>query len=179
VNDTVLHRRRYLRSVGLVAGVVGFAGCSDGGTDSGTPEPDSPTPIQPASTTPDTDELDLREANIVGVSVEASDGSYRFSVTLHHDDDGEPGYANWWQVEALDGTQLGRRVLAHPHSQQPFTRSATIEVPGGIACVVVRGHDETHGYGGRAMLVDLETGGTRAVDQGTERTAFDERDCPG
>lgn len=112
------------------------------------------------------------------VSVEGGDGSYDVSVALHHDDEGEPGYANWWQVEALDGTQLGRRELRHPHSQQPFTRSEPIEVPDGNPCVVVRGHDETHGYGGRAMLVDVETGATQAIDQRSGPVDVGDEDCP-
>ncbi|QLH79131.1 hypothetical protein HZS55_18330 [Halosimplex rubrum] len=123
-------------------------------------------------------DLDLREANVTAAEFESSDGAYRFSVTLYHDDDGEGGYANWWQVEDLDGERLGRRDLAHPHSTDPFTRSETIEVPAGVACVVVRRHDQTHEYGGRAMVVDLDSGETRAVDQGTDPESFDERDCP-
>ena len=66
---------------------------------------------------------------------------------------GDDGYANWWQVERLDGSRLGRRDLLHAHSQQPFTRSETIDVPDDVTCVVVRGHDQTHEYGGVAMLV--------------------------
>jgi hypothetical protein len=129
--------------------------------------------------TPEADDgLDLREANVVGVEFAAEGDAYGFDVTLHHDDDGEEGYANWWQVERLDGTRLGRRDLAHPHSTQPFTRPATVEVPEGVTCVVVRGHDETHGYGGRAMLVNPETGGKRAVAQGSEKRAFAESACP-
>ena len=99
-------------------------------------------------------------------------------MTLFHDDDGEDGYANWWQVETLDGERLGRRELVHPHSTAPFTRSATIDVPGDVACVVVRGHDQTHGYGGRAVLVDVGTGATSAVRQGPEPRAFGPADCP-
>jgi hypothetical protein len=129
-----------------------------------------------ASTNPES--LDLQEANVVEVAFEDSDGSVRFDVALHHDDDGEDGYANWWQVERLDGTQLGRRDLLHPHSQQPFTRSETIDVPDDVRCVVVRGHDQTHAYGGVAMLVNLDTGATRAVDQGTDPDSFDRSDCP-
>ena len=53
-----------------------------------------------ASTDPES--LDLQEANVVEVAFEDSDGSVRFDVALHHDDDGEDGYANWWQVERLD-----------------------------------------------------------------------------
>jgi hypothetical protein len=44
--------------------------------------------------------------------------------------------------------------------------------------VVVRGHDQTHEYGGQAMLVNLDSGATRAVDQGPESQSFDASDCP-
>jgi len=138
----------------------------DSGTDGGDGE------------VPDTEALDLSEANVVGVEFEDDGGSYRFDVALHHDDSGEGGYANWWQVERLDGSQLGRRELLHAHSQQPFTRSETIGIPDDVTCVVVRGHDQTHGYGGVAMLVTLDSGATRAVDQGSERQSFDGADCP-
>jgi hypothetical protein len=159
-------RRRALQLAGLVAAGT-LAGCGDGETATAT-----------ATGTPGTDELDLREANVVGVEFEAGNGSYDFDVTLHHDDDGEEGYANWWQVERLDGTRLGRRDLAHPHSRQPFTRSTTVDVPGDVTCVVVRGHDGTHGYGGRVVLANLETGETRGVMQGAEPGSFDVEDCP-
>jgi hypothetical protein len=62
--------------------------------------------------------LDLREANVVDVAFEEQGGTYTFDVTLRHDDDGEDGYANWWQIERLDGTRLGRRELLHAHSQR-------------------------------------------------------------
>jgi hypothetical protein len=123
-------------------------------------------------------ELDLTEANVVDVSVEENGATHRFDVTLHHDDDGESGYANWWQVERLDGTRLGRRTLLHAHSRQPFTRSDDIGIPPEVGCVVVRGHDQTHGYGGRAALVNLDSGAMRVVEQGGERQSFDAGDCP-
>lgn len=116
--------------------------------------------------------LDLREANVVGVSISEEHGSYTFDVTLIHDDDGEDGYANWWQVERLDGEQLGRRDLAHPHGTQEFTRSESIEIPDGVTTVLVRGHDQAHGYGGQAWLVDLETARAIAVEQGSEPANF-------
>jgi len=131
------------------------------------------------STTTDSEELDLREANVVGVEIADEDGSdYRFDVTLYHDDDGEDGYANWWQVETLDGDQLGRRDLLHAHSTAPFTRSETIAVPDDVACVIVRGHDQTHGYGGQAITVAVPGGETRTVKQGSERQTVAESDCP-
>jgi hypothetical protein len=180
-------RRRLLASLcGFVAAPL--AGCIDSSTteeSTGESTNDSDTADDGATDSEATEstagqqsqELDLREANVVGVELTAQETSYTFDVTLHHDDDGEEGYADWWQVEQLDGTQLGRRELTHPHSQQPFTRSETIEVPSEVSCVVVRGHDQTHGYGGQAMIVTLDSGPTRAVDQGHEPATFDEVDC--
>jgi hypothetical protein len=136
------------------------------------------TPTPTRTTSPTDDALDLREANVVGVSVETDAGGVRFDVTLYHDDDGEDGYANWWQVESLDGERLGRRELSHAHGTREFTRSATVSVPDGTTCVVVRGHDETHGYGGRAALVALDSGAVRPVDQGPDPGSFDVTDCP-
>jgi len=123
-------------------------------------------------------DIDLREANVIGVEFDRRNGGYRFDVTLYHDDNGEGGYADWWQVETLDGEQLGRRELLHPHSTNPFTRSETIEIPDDRTCVVVRGHDQTHGYGGQAMLVNLDTGATKAIRQGRDQRSFDEEECP-
>ena len=133
----------------------------------------------PGTTTPRT-ELDLREANVVDVAFEANDGTYRFDVTLIHDDDGEDGYANWWQVEDVDGNRLGRRELRHPHGTREFTRSATMSVPDGVTCVVVRGHDQTHGYGGSVVLVNLDTAETVVVYQGRDPVANTElaTSCP-
>ena len=123
--------------------------------------------------------LDLREANVVSVAVDDSGSATEFIVELHHDDAGEEGYADWWQVETLDGTQLGRRYLTHPHeNEQPFERDETIEIPDDVICVVVRGHDQTHGYGGRTVVVNLDSGGQNAIQQGSERQAVSESDCP-
>ena len=193
-------RRRIVKGVVAFA-LAGIAGCAGDGGESGEPEESGapttePSPERTTServTTSDptdgggtesegaktsTDDLDLREANVVCVEIEPRDGAYRFSVTLYHDDDGEDGYADWWQVETVEGERLGRRELLHAHGTAPFTRSETIDVPDGVACVVVRGHDQTHEYGGRAMLLNVETGATRAVRQGADRRQVDPGDCP-
>jgi hypothetical protein len=164
-------------------GSVGAPGSApgEGGTASPEANVDADTATataEPTGEEPATPELDLREANVTAVEFEGGDGSYGFDVTLYHDDDGEDGYANWWQVESLDGEQLGRRELLHAHSTAPFTRSETIDVPSGTTCVVVRGHDQTHEYGGRAAVVNLETGAVRVVDQGPDPLTFDASDCP-
>ena len=189
-------RRRTLLG-GLSAALATVAGCtSPGGTDPMTDDTDTTQQAdetEAADTTDDAsetaapatttatdggaDELDLREANVMGVTFEQSGDDYRFSVTLLHDDDGEDGYANWWVVESLDGTELGRRELLHAHGTQEFTRSETISIPEGTTCVVVRGHDQTHGYGGQAMLVNLETGATRAERQGPNPQSFSDATC--
>ncbi|WP_338739815.1 hypothetical protein [Haloplanus salilacus] len=158
--------------VGLGAAIAtSLTGCAGGDGGSGT---------DPATDTDDarSNDLDRREANVVGVTVESEGGGdYRFDVTLLHDDDGEDGYADWWQVETLAGERLGRRDLAHPHGTREFTRSRTVSVPVGTTCVVVRGHDRTHGCGGRAMLVNVETGDGTAVYQGSERESVADREC--
>ncbi|PSP89685.1 hypothetical protein BRC90_05005 [Halobacteriales archaeon QS_4_69_34] len=117
-------------------------------------------------------DLDLREANVVGAAFERDGGASTFDVTLLHDDSGENGYANWWQVETLAGERLGRRTLRHAHGTREFTRSETIELPE-VTRVVVRGHDRTHGYGGRAAIVDLESGEIEGVRQGPEPRSFE------
>ncbi|MEJ2012130.1 MAG: hypothetical protein P8X64_07885 [Anaerolineales bacterium] len=95
--------------------------------------------------------------------------TYRFDVTLVHDDDGEaPSFADRWVVEDQDGNRLGERMLLHAHGSQPFTRSATIEIPPDVKVVIVRGHDQLHGFGGQAIVLDLGTGEARFVQDAHE-----------
>ena len=77
--------------------------------------------------------------------VRYSDG--RFDVTLSHGDTGWEDYADGWRIELADGTILGTRVLAHPHvTEQPFTRSSSIDVPAGVTEVFVRASDNVGGW---------------------------------
>jgi len=181
-------KRRQLLSAGVGLLAVAAAGCTDDaeptddtdatdGAGTETPGGDAST-AEPTATSTDTADLDLREANVTGVGVEEREDGYPFSVTLFHDDEGEDGYANWWQVETLDGERLGRRELSHSHGTREFTRSETIPVPDDVECVVVRGHDQTHGYGGQAALVGVASGTTRLVRQGSDPASFDASDCP-
>jgi len=175
-------RRRAL--TGAAALAAGVAGCTGGDGSTGGEDTDA-APANGATDTGDEStssaapdgERNLREANVVAVAVERSDDGHHFDVTLHHDDDGEDGYANWWQVETLGGERLGRRELAHAHGTREFTRSATVSVPEGTTCVVVRGHDRIHGYGGRVMVVNVETGATEAVRQGPARQSVAADGC--
>jgi hypothetical protein len=186
-------RRRFLAAAAAtsVAGCLTAEDANDGATPTnptGTASPDeregSTEGDGPGSTQSGTDDaetsgdLDLREANVVGVSVESAGDGTRFSVTLIHDDDGEDGYANWWTVETRDGTELGRRELLHAHGTQEFTRAETISMPGDLECVVVRGHDQTHGYGGQAAVVSVASGATRFERQGSAPASFADAACP-
>ena len=167
-----LSRRRLLANLASGGTLVALAGCAESNTGTEADTDANGTESEP----PADDDLDLREANVVDVGCEATDGGYAFDVTLHHDDDGEEGYANWWQIERLDGTRLGRRELLHAHSEQPFTRSATVAIPDNIIQVVVRGHDQTHGYGGVAALVAIDDESVRFINQGPEPRSFDAED---
>jgi len=98
------------------------------------------------------------EADVVKVKVVNENGrSYRFNVTVSHDDTGWKHYADKWDVLAPDGSVLGTRTLLHPHvEEQPFTRSLSgVQVPEGITEISVRAHDLVHGYGGKVIGVTL------------------------
>lgn len=98
------------------------------------------------------------EADVVGAEArQLDDGTWRFDVTVRHDDEGWDHYADRWEIVAPDGTVLGVRELAHPHvTEQPFTRSlGGVAIPDGIDRVTLRARDSVHGYGGAELPLDL------------------------
>ena len=98
------------------------------------------------------------EADIIKVKVDKTSlNSFRFSVTVLHEDTGWQHYANQWDVIDKKGRILGTRVLLHPHvDEQPFTRSLSgLKIPEGIKTVTIRAHDLVHKYGGRQITVEL------------------------
>jgi hypothetical protein len=102
-------------------------------------------------------DLDFAQIEYVKAT-ETSNGSWRFDVTVRHNDEGWDHYADAWQVvDPKNGKVLGERILAHPHeTEQPFTRSQSgITVPNGLFRVLVRAKCNVHGFGGREVLVDL------------------------
>jgi hypothetical protein len=152
----MVSRRSVLASIALLTGCVGSDPSDSPDSPTGTERSGSTDTTEPASGTDPADEnessadgkstgsasadgtptdssdgLDIREANVMAVEWEGTrGGEVEFSVTLYHDDEGEDGYANWWQVETLHGERLGRRELLHAHGTRTFTRSKTIAVPG-------------------------------------------------
>lgn len=98
------------------------------------------------------------EADVVDAEAfPESDGTWRFSVTVRHADEGWQHYADRWQVETPDGRVLATRVLLHPHeAEQPFTRSlGGVIVPSDVREVVIRAHDNVHGDGGQTFRLTL------------------------
>lgn len=76
------------------------------------------------------------------VIMSATLSGQRISVTLAHPDTGWDHYADGWQVSTPDGTELGVRVLHHPHvTEQPFTRSLTLDTLPPKGALVITAHD--------------------------------------
>lgn len=101
---------------------------------------------------------DLDYAQVTYVeAVQSSDGSWCFSTTVHHHDEGWDHYANAWQILDESGNELGWRLLAHPHDdEQPFTREqCDVEIPEQLSRIIVRAKCKVHGFGGQPVVVDL------------------------
>lgn len=101
---------------------------------------------------------DAGPTSVLDASATANaDGTYSFSATLAHRDEGWKHYANKWEVVTPEGQVIGTRTLFHPHvDEQPFTRSlARVEVPIGVTEVIIRGYDNVHGRGERTFKVKL------------------------
>ncbi|MCZ4281978.1 hypothetical protein O4H49_14395 [Kiloniella laminariae] len=99
------------------------------------------------------------EADVLSVeAVKEKGGSWRFNVSVRHDDTGWDHYADKWEIVSPEGLVLGTRVLHHPHeNEQPFTRSLSgVVLPQGVTQVIVRAHDKVHGLGGIEKIVVLE-----------------------
>ena len=97
------------------------------------------------------------EADVVGVELTPlGDNRFRVDATVAHADEGWDHYADRWDVYDEGGSLLGTRELAHPHeNEQPFTRSATVEIPEGVRRIEVRAHDSVHGEGGESFSIDV------------------------
>jgi hypothetical protein len=98
------------------------------------------------------------EADVERVTVTpVGERTFRFDVTVRHDDTGWDHYADKWEVLAPHGETLGTRTLLHPHvNEQPFTRSLTgVAIPQHVSEVTVRAHDSVHEYGGKTVTVNV------------------------
>jgi hypothetical protein len=98
------------------------------------------------------------DAIIEDATARASGNGWSFSVTLSHGDTGWDDYADGWRVVTKDGTELGMRVLYHPHvEEQPFTRSlGGVSIPDGIETVYIEARTNADGWGAARFPVSLK-----------------------
>ncbi len=98
------------------------------------------------------------EADVIAAkAMPEGEGTWRFQVTIRHDDAGWDHYADAYEILDPEGGLLGRRVLLHPHvDEQPFTRSISgVRIPEDLKRVRIRAHDKVHGWGGRELTLEL------------------------
>jgi hypothetical protein len=103
------------------------------------------------------DNLDIAQV-INTKAIQKSNGSWTFSVTIRHKDEGWDHYADEWiVVNPETGEILGSRILAHPHeNEQPFTRSLSgVSIPADLKEVEIRAKCTDHGYNGKSFLLIL------------------------
>jgi hypothetical protein len=94
---------------------------------------------------------------IENVSASQSGETWRFDVTIRHPDTGWDHYADGWRVLDMNGTELGMRVLHHPHeNEQPFTRSLSgVVIPEGVTQVQIQARCNVDGWDTETTLVTL------------------------
>ena len=81
---------------------------------------------------------------------------WKFNVKLSSPYDLPSRYADAWRVLDDQDNELGIRVLGHDHaSEQPFTRSQTIEVSSDTKLVFVEGRDSANGWSGQRFKVEM------------------------
>ncbi len=94
-------------------------------------------------------------AHVLAVEVQrTAEGTYRFSTTVRHRDEGWEHYADVWRVVG-ENVANGDRILTHPHdSEQPFTRSQSdVDAAGTIR---VEASGSVHGLGGSVIALNLD-----------------------
>ena len=81
-----------------------------------------------------------------------------FNVTLKHEDSGWKHFANKWEIYTPNDKVIATRTLFHPHEhEQPFTRSLSgVKIPKGINKVIIKAHDNVHGYAKKVFVYNLE-----------------------
>lgn len=94
---------------------------------------------------------------IEAVRARQTAGGWQIDVTLSHPDTGWSHYADGWRVLDMEGNELGRRVLSHPHvTEQPFTRSLTgLQLPEGTTRVQLQARCLVDGWNSKTTTVTL------------------------
>jgi hypothetical protein len=98
-------------------------------------------------------------ADVIDVkATQSKDKSWRFDVTIKHDDKGWDHYVNQWIVVAPDNKILATRTLYHPHiHEQPFTRNIQgVSIPKTVTKVRIIARDSVHQRTGKIIKYDLK-----------------------
>ncbi len=97
------------------------------------------------------------EVEILAAEAIRTGDTWRFDVTLRHDDEGWNHYADAFRVVDTDANVYGTRTLYHPHvEEQPFTRSLTgVRIPPHLTSVRIEARDNRHGWATRSLEVAL------------------------
>ena len=82
---------------------------------------------------------------------------FDFDVTISSPYDTPQRYADGFRVVGPKGEVYGERKLLHDHAgEQPFTRDLYgVAIPAGIGAVTVEARDQSYGYGGRKLEVEV------------------------
>lgn len=122
---------------------------------------ESAAPEAPGDTASSGETADQEFPDILEVEASRTeDGTYTFDVTVSSPYDTPERYADGWRVLGPDDEVYGEHELTHDHaSEQPFTRTQSgVEIPDDVQTVTIEGRDQTNGYGGDTVEVDLPTG---------------------
>ena len=150
IRETDPVRTRHVAAV-IVVGATILTTCGE--DTASTPEPSSTSTSTTVGAT-----SDQRFPDVVGVTVTADGGTFRFDVTVSSPYDTPERYADAWRVVAPDGTVLAVRELTHDHAaEQPFTRSLSgVVIPDDVTTVTVEGRDLLNGWGGGTRAVAIQ-----------------------
>lgn len=138
-----------LLTLAVTAGCASDAGEADGGVDGADPTIASLVGASAGEQFPE----------IVGAEATFDEGSdtWTFAVTVSFPYDTPERYADGWRVRGVDGTVYGVHTLTHDHAaEQPFTRRQSgVEIPSGVTEVTIEGRDQTNGFGGPTLTIEL------------------------
>lgn len=96
--------------------------------------------------------------DVIGAEVVAEElDTFRFAVTLSSPYDSPQRYADAFRVVGDDGRVYGIQELTHDHAtEQPFTRMLSgVQIPAYVSTVTIEGRDQTYGWGGQTLVIDL------------------------
>ena len=136
--------RLLARALPAVVVVLGLSACT-----TSSPAPGTPSTSSAGQFFPDVVALDPTTLSTTSTSV---------AVTLSSPYDTPARYADAIRVRSTDSTAIyGTVKLGHDHAtEQPFTRTLTgLHIPAGVTTVIVEGHDQVNGWGGRTLTVQV------------------------